>query len=255
MLTAERAADSQAREQPKRLKTRNEAINPQKRRIAMQVIDNIGAPPELVRIFEARGEECPALKGVVFDGFIEDLEGEMGAFEPETGLIYIDIGRCILERDWFNKGFTLIANAWMNMLFVSFHEIAHAEQLQAEPELLELNSLPAEYENQANEIAQRDTLDWAMKSKIPKLNEMGWAGDQLKGLLNQLYTTHPEAVIEELNLEGTDIAARAEIRAQASDHYSSPEDTAKLLEQIDEGIVGAKVEGKRYLTAYESITM
>jgi len=65
----------------------------------------------------------------------------------------------------------------------------------------------------------------------------------------------PEAVNEEVDLQGTDIVARAMEAAAASKEYSSKEETALLLKQIDDGDVGAKSGDKRYLTAYEAIDL
>lgn len=222
----------------------------------MEVIDNRGAPPELVlEIFT----ECMRLpvKYIVFDAFIEDLNGALGAFNPDTGTIYIDMGACITDKNWMKKGILFIPNVWLNLLMVGFHEAAHAFQLNEEPELACLDELPQDYEDEAAAIAEKRLLQWAKKPtvKVPTLNELGWVGDQIKFLFNKLYAQMPEYVNEELDLQGTDLIANAEIAAAASKEYCAPEEIALLLKQIDEGSIGGKYKQKKYLTAYEAIDL
>lgn len=221
----------------------------------MEIIDNKGAPPELVRIINKAAEDCKCVTRIVFDAFITNLEGAMGAFSPDDGTIYIDLGRCIVERVWMKKGFMFIPNAWLNMLMTAFHEIAHAAQLDVDPELAKFESLPQKYEDEATEVAGIMLINWAETHPIPKLNELGWVGNQLKMMLNQMYSTMPEVVNEELEFEGTEVAAYAAERAQTSREYNQADDTALLLKQIDEGMVGVRVGDRKYLTAYEAVGM
>jgi len=221
----------------------------------MEFIDNRGAPPELIRKIHEKMETCESVKRVVFDAFIEDLKGDMGAFDPETGTIYIDMGACLMRKDWMKKGIMYIPNVWFNLMMTVFHEITHAAQLDEELGLSELHSLPKHYEYEATAIAEHMLMDWAKNNPIPTLAEMGWVGDQIKLLLNKLYAQMPEVVNEEIDLQGTDIVAHAKEAAQASKEYSQDHETALLLKQINEGMVGAKVNNTMYLTAYEAIDM
>ena len=165
------------------------------------------------------------------------------------------MGACITDKAWMKKGIMFIPCVWFNLLMTLFHELTHAAQLEAEPELAELSALPQEYEDEATEIAERRLLEWVKEHTMPKLAEMGWVGEQLKILLNILYIRMPEAVIEEIDLQGTDIAARAVDAARASKEYSTKEETALLLKQISEGMIGAIVGDRKYLTAYEAIDL
>jgi len=221
----------------------------------MEFIDNRGAPPELIRQIHEKMETCESVKRVVFDAFIGDLNGDMGAFDPETGTIIIDMGACLMNKAWMKKGIMYIPNVWFNLLMTAFHEITHAAQLDEELGLSELHSLPKHYEYEATAIAEHMLLDWAKDHSIPTLAEMGWVGEQIKILLNRLYAQMPEVVNEEIELQGTDIAAHAEEAAKASKEYSQDYETALLLKQINEGMVGAKVNNTMYLTAYEAIDM
>ena len=219
----------------------------------IHIIDNKGAPPELVRIAQRAGAECPIIQVVVFDAFIKQLSGDLGAFDPETGTILIDMGACVLKKAWMRKGIMYIPNVWFNLVFTLFHEVAHAFQLEEDPALIELDVLPEAYEDEANIVAEDSLLEWAKNGTIPRLNSMGWVGDQIKALLNKLYAQIPHAVLDEMAVEGTAAVANAMHAALASSQYADDAERAKLLEAIDEGFVGTKVDGRRYLTAYDAI--
>jgi len=221
----------------------------------MKIIDNKGAPPELVRTIVHEAELIHSVKRVIFDAFIKDLNGDLGAFNPTNGVIIIDLGNCLTNKSWMKKGFMFIANAWLNLLMTAFHELAHAAQLDLEPALANLDRLPQIYEDEATETAGIRVVNWTDEHPIPKLNELGWVGDQMKAIFNDLYFTMPDMVGEELDLEGTEIAAYAEQRAHTSREYSTEQETALLLKQIDDGMIGKKVGEKRYLTAYEAVAM
>lgn len=221
----------------------------------MEIIDNRGAPPELVRIIHEEAKQCPLVKRVIFDAFIEGLNGDKGAFNPDTGTIIIDMGACIMDKSWMKKGIMFIPCVWFNLLMTTFHELEHSSQLEIEPELGKLDKLPQRYEVEATAAAEACLIDWAKEHTVPKLAEMGWVGEQLKLLLNKLYTEMPEAVSEEVDLQGTDMVARAADAARTSKEYGTEEETALLLQQIDEGMIGAKVGDKKYLTAYEAIDL
>lgn len=229
----------------------------------MEIIDNRGAPPELVRLIheEVEEEDCKCVNRVIFDAFIEDLNGDMGAYDPHTGTIIIDMGSCMMNNAWMKKGMMFIPCVWFNLLMTIFHELTHAVQLELEPELKDLDALPQFYEDEATIVAEKRLINWIwMKEKrgykpVPTLSEMGWVGEQIKLLLNKLYAEMPESVIEEVDLQGTGIAASAEAAARASKEYSAEEETALLLKQIDEGKVGAKVGDGKYLVAFEAIDL
>jgi hypothetical protein len=221
----------------------------------MEIIDNRGAPPELIRIVHEACKEHPSVQQVVFDAFIEDLAGDTGAFNPETGTIYIDMGACITNKAWMKRGVMYSANVWFNLVWTFFHELVHVQQLEREPELLRLSILPANYEDEACGIGKASTIAWALDNDMPTLNDMGWVGEQIKLLLNRLYAQMPQTVNEELDLQGTNLVALAKEAASNSKEYSTEEETAALLKSIDEGLIGGKVGDRKYLTAYEALDL
>ena len=221
----------------------------------MDIIDNRGAPPELVRIVHEACKGHEAVKRVIFDAFIEELGGDLGAFDPDEGTIYIDMGACVMDKFWMKKGIMYTANVWFNLVWTFFHELVHVQQLEQEPELAALDYLPKDYEDEACGIGRDSMLMWALHHDMPTLNEMGWAGEQIKLLLNRMYAQMPEVVNEEIDLQGTNLVAHAEEAATNSKEYSTEEETALLLKSIDEGLVGGKVGNRKYLTAYEAMDL
>jgi hypothetical protein len=221
----------------------------------VHIIDNKGAPPELIRIAR-QYTNYPTVEEIIFDAFIEELDGSIGAFSPKTKTIIVDMGNCLINKTWMKKGIMYITNVWFNLTTSIFHEIEHANQLSNEPELAELTDLPDIYERKAAETAQQMLTKWLFNNNIPNINEMGWAGQHIKLLFNKLYSSIPETINEEISLQGTNIAARAIDAAIADKNYDA-EETTKLLKQIDkdDGFVGKKVDGIQYLTAYEVIDM
>jgi hypothetical protein len=96
-------------------------------------------------------------------------------------------------------------------------------------------------------------LEWAKDGLIPRLNELGWVGNEIKGLFNKLYVQMPTDITNEMDIEGTTAVADALRAAQSSIQYKDEQEIARLFKAIDEGYVGTKVKGVRYLTAYEAI--
>jgi len=219
----------------------------------VHIIDNKGAPPELVSIAQRAGAECAIIKTIVFDAFIGKLKGSLGAFDPNNGIVIIDMGNCVNSRSWMKKGVMYIPNVWFNLVFALFHEVAHAFQLEEDPELLDFDKLPQEFEDEANTIAEDSLLEWAKEGVIPRLNEMNWVGEQIKSLLNRLYAQTPHEVVDEMAVEGTTAVANAMHAALVNQQYENKEDMLALFDAIDDGYVGVIVNKKRYFTAYDAI--
>ena len=221
----------------------------------VRMIDNLGAPPELVRLAEEEAKQTDVIKTIVFDAFVHEIftNNNLGALEPIEGIIVIDMGSCLTNKRWLKQGVRVVASAWFNLLYVLFHEVAHAIQLEANPWLAKEPFLPQRFEVDAAEEANTRLLEWAKENTVPSLNEMGWVGEQLKNILNNMYAIDPEAAILEIELDGTEAVAVAMHAILASGKYDDREDRKRLLESIDEGYVGVKVNGARYLTAYDVV--
>lgn len=219
----------------------------------VQIVDDAGAPPALISIAHKAASECSKVKKVIFSAFVEELDGDLGAYSPEQETIIIDMGACVAKKAWMDRGILYVPNVWFNLVFTFFHEMAHAFQLEEDPALVEVGALPQQYEDEANQIAEDSLLAWAKDNTIPKLNEMGWVGDQIKSVLNKLYVQLPDAVNNEMEVEGTEAVANALHAILTAGNIEDGEDRKKVLKAIDDGDIGVKVAGKRYLTAYEAI--
>ena len=219
----------------------------------VQIIDIVGAPPELIRIAHKAARECTKVKKVIFSVFTKELDGALGAYDPKNETIIIDMGACVIKTSWMNKGILYIPNVWFNLVFAFFHEMEHAFQLEEDPDLIKMGSLPPQYEDDANQVAEDSLLEWAKNGTIPKLNEMGWVGDRIKSILNKLYVQLPNTVNEEMEVEGTEAVANALHAILTSKNTKDEEERKKILKAIDDGDIGVKISGKRYLTAYEAI--
>lgn len=219
----------------------------------VHIMDNKGAPPELVRLAREAASKCSKVRVVVFDAFIEDLKGELGAFDPDTGTIIVDMGACVTDKRWMKKGIMFIPNVWFNLIFTFFHEMAHAFQLEEDQSLALFEVLPLEYEEEADTIAENSLIQWVDAHDTPLLVEMNWVGEQIKGLFNKMYVRAPEAVVEELDLNGTTAVANALHTILAKGQVDDKGDRDKLLKSIDDGEIGVKINGKRYFTAYEAV--
>jgi hypothetical protein len=217
------------------------------------IILNEEAPLGMVRLVAEAMKLSENVKTVIFDAFVKELGGDLGAFVPETGTIIIDMGACMTNISWTKRGILYISNVWINLLTAFYHELGHAEQLAEEPDLLQLDTLPEEYEEEATEIAIDMATDWMAKHPVPPLMEMGWVGQEIRKMFNKLYAQMPETVEWELALQGCDIGGNAETIAKMAGESEGA--VQGLLKQIDEGDIGDMVGGKKWISAGAAVTL
>jgi len=211
-------------------------------------------PRELVKAIE---EEClpiKTIKSVLIDVNNEDLiEGQIAGFDPDSGEMIIDLARCGEFRKFIDRGMMMIPAIWFNMLYALYHESAHAKQLEDDPTLLKTDHLPEIKEHAADLEALDKVYKWAESKTIPKIDEMGWAGEKIKNLVNTFYTD-PEMrtiLLEELDVIEVNGAAEIEnLVALRKDDFSG-ESYKALCECIDKKEFGISLKGKRYLHADE----
>lgn len=213
-------------------------------------------PPILVRQIARLGEEIKSVKQVIIDADVDPklMHGRMGVWVADTGSIITDIGACIKNTQWFQYGVFFHWNAWLNMLWVVYHEFAHAEQSEnddcAGRDIHELEEL-------ATEWALDDVLDFVTKHPIlPPLNEWGWAKTLLQKCVNDLYWQHADVFNEEFSCLGTPAAANAIIAARTSGGFDEVKSVVRLIHRITEGKeVGTVINKTPYLTARDVICM
>lgn len=210
-------------------------------------------PRELVRAIEEECSPIETIKSVLIDVNNEDLtEGQIAGFDPDSGEIIIDLAGCCEFKKFTNKGMMIIPAIWFSMLYALYHESAHARELEENPEMIEIDHLPEIKENVADLEAMGKIFKWSENGVIPKIDEMGWAGEKVKELINMFYFDENmrNELMEELNVNEANGAAEVETFMSVRDDFTE-EGYKTLCECIDKGEFGISLKGKRYLRADE----
>lgn len=221
----------------------------------MKIVLHQEAPPALVSIIDQAYTDIISINAVELGiDFIPLREKQaVGAFDPASGTVFIDMQNCLRDRRWMDKGCLYIPSVWFNLMYATHHELIHAVQVVDDPSLIDMDVVPKDKEDEAHYMAMDAMFSWfEAGGKIPPLGEMGWVGEAIASTLNGLFSRMPEAVIEELDMMKMGAVARAEAVTSAHDHFN---DSSILYENIDKGEIGIKFNGKRYLTASELLAI
>lgn len=223
----------------------------------MKIIDNIGAPPELVRLIDTLGQEVEGIDRVVICAFMPDLQEQraIGAFEPTTKTIIIDLGHCLTDYRWMEYGALFIANVWLNVVVAVFHEFAHASQLHnGDVTIKEMEQDSEVYdlvEGEAVESAIQEAYNYFSDGHaVPPLKEMGWLGEHIAKTFNNVYSKIPEQIMEEVEAHKSGAVADVVSMTAALPHFSESS-IQDLSENIGNGKFGVVVESKQYVTMSE----
>ncbi len=226
----------------------------------MKIVDNRGAPPELVRLVDQLGQEVEGVNQVILDAFVPELRKDraIGAFEPTAKIIIIDLGHCITDYRWMKYGALYIANVWLNMVVSVFHEFAHADQLNSDDitieEMEQDPELHAMIEDDAITKAMTEAHTYFGQGHItPPLREMGWAGEKIAEVLNNTYKDIPEQVMEEIEVHKSGGAAELMAASSALPRFNE-ENIELLKENIDREQGGVKLGGRYYMTMAEFVS-
>lgn len=214
----------------------------------MQIIAHKDAPFVVTQLVTEIYEGITSVKEVIFNAFVLP-NNWLAAFSPSDGRVIIDLGHCMTNKKWMEKGTTFIANVWMNILYSIHHELIHACQIMDNPELIQLKEVDPQLEEEAEAMAREAMYSWfEAGGKIPPLKELGWVGEQIAETLNGLFGAHPQAVLEEMDAWQVGAIAYADVVAATHDHFN---DIPLLYDEIDKGNIGKMVNGRRFLTATE----
>ncbi len=218
----------------------------------MEIILNKEAPPLLVQIIHEAYEGIETIEKVVIDAFFLPHE-YLAAYDPAIRAVLIDVGHCMTNKKWMNKGALFIPNVWMNLIFAVHHELVHACQIQDNPELAALKKCPPELEDEANQMALDAMFSWFEAGGIvPPIREMGWIGEMIAKTLNGVFNSHPQEVLEEMEMTKTVAVAKVDKVISSHDHFN---DIELLYSEIDKGNIGLTANGQRYLTATEFLAV
>ncbi len=212
----------------------------------IEIITKKEPPQELTRVVNQDLADITTVEHITFDAFHLE-EGVLGGFDPRDKLIVIDLGHCLTNTLFMKKGMMHIPGVWFNMLWALYHEIAHAIQVEGKPELADSKRPSDELENEAQSFTEESIVEWAENNKIPTLEEMGWAGEQLRFAVN---ITYPQSMgqnllseIDALNNGGIgllDTIVAHHPKVSMIEHKG-------LCELIDKGEQGVIVNNQRYM--------
>lgn len=224
---------------------------------ALEIIELAEAPALLKALLLEETDSISTIKRAIFGAYeyndIDQKATRLGThFYPETATITIDMGDALIDTYLYDKGMLFIPGVWFSLIHRIGHEICHALQYEAAPELLAYETLPQEFEDEATEYGNDLMAQWAQAHyRVPELSEMGWMGKQLVMMLNAAYTKAPD-LTDDLDY----------IRAGASIHLDAAmaketdmELRTRTESDVDRGTIGIKIDGKRFLTANEFFGM
>lgn len=210
-------------------------------------------PPALKELLIDELSQTTTVDFVVIGAFIQDFGNKVGAYYPETRTIVIDMGNALNSMAFYNKGMMFIPNVWYTLIHTIGHEICHAMQYETIPELLNYKVLPQEYEDQANAYGEELVGRWAQAhNRIPDINTMGWLGEQLVVLINNMYSKTPD-IVDDLEYMSAGAVAHLDAALAHDPDYADEDLRARTIKDVDDGVIGLKVNGKRFLGAYDFI--
>jgi len=225
----------------------------------MKIINNVDAPLALNRLIAKLGEEVEGVDSVVVDAFVPDLAERraIGAFEPETKTVIIDLGHCLTDYRWMAYGALFVANVWLNVIVATFHEFAHASQLHnGDTTIEEMEQDPEVYaliEGEAVKAAMLEAYEYfSAGNDVPPLKEMGWIGEHIASTFNNVYKDIPEQVMEEMDAHKSGAVADVASMTSALPYFSESS-IQDLSENISNGKFGVSIESKQYVTMSEFV--
>jgi len=177
--------------------------------------------------------------------------GGFAGYAPKSRTILINMDRVMTDMTWIRRGIRLSAAVWMSLVYGFCHELVHALQVETEPELIEYDELPAEYEREATDTGLSLMARWLANHDLPKIEEMGYLGELVLEFYNSIIHKMPDKVKEDLQLNGTNAVVKLNVLARLTNEIEIDE-IERLRNRIDEGLIGQKVNGEYYLTAYEA---
>jgi len=214
----------------------------------LEIIVTQEPPKALIEIAEQELKDITTVEALLFEAnFLKDKG--TGAFFPEDKIIVIDPAECMSNFMFMRKGMMYIPSVWFNMLWALYHEAAHARQFMVDPNIDKTYPLPVFYEHAADLEARAKIGIWADGNPMPKLDDMGWVGKELKKMINLAYT-QPEGdnLMAELDVYNTNGIGFVDMITAYHETIDTNQYTS-LCEAVDKGDVGMIVDGKRCLDA------
>jgi len=211
-------------------------------------------PRELIRVIEENYGPEENIEKVLIDVHnpkIEKIGNDcIAGFLPNKKEVIIDLARCLTNVGWMGFGMMFIPRVWFNMLRAVFHELGHAMQLSQDPSIKGMAILTPQLEQDADLFATEMIHDWAKYGGvIPKIDDMGWASEQLKLILNVYYNDKElrPKILEELKVIEANGVAEVNTFTAHNQKTMKKEEYKNLCEAIDSKKTGIKLDNKRYI--------
>ena len=222
----------------------------------LEIILNKEPPKQLLYIIQQHYNDEELVNTVIIDANSERLDKtSLGGFFPDTKEVIIDLAHCVKDKGWMGFGMMMIQTVWFNMLRTVFHELGHTLQLARDPEIKNMAILTPKLEHEADSFATIMIQEWASNGgTIPKIDDMGWAGEQLKLIINTCYGNKElrPKILEEL--EVMEANGVADFDAFTKHNFRLVVDEKlydKICNNIDDNEIGIKLNEKRYLNPLE----
>lgn len=213
----------------------------------VEIIEMEEAPEDLKNLVLFEADDITTIEKVIFAAFVQDMS-TIGCYYPKDRTILLDMCNALQDTYFYDKGMMFIPGVWYNLIFTIGHEVCHAIQLEAMPELINYDKLPQEYEDMADEYGLELVHAWAeTHNRVPELDAMGWLGKQLVMLLNNAYTRNPNITDELDCLRAGAVADLDAVLVRETDE----ELKKRTIKDAEDGKIGIKMNNKRFLTAYE----
>jgi len=222
----------------------------------LEIILNKEPPKQLLYIIQQHYNDENLVNRVTIDINNEKIGKEsIGAFFPNTKEIIIDLAHCLTSKGWMGFGMMMIQTVWFNMLRAVFHELGHALQLDRDPDIEKMLILTPQLEHEADSFATIMIQEWASNGgTIPKVDDMGWAGEQLKLIINTCYGNKElrPKILEELEvLEANGVAEFDTFTKHNFKLIVKEKSYGKICNSIDDNEIGINLNGRRYLNPIE----
>lgn len=222
----------------------------------MNIIEHVSVPQRIKEFALRLNKECNTrpIGNLVFTiGGKSVPQTALGGYFPDLNMIMIYVDKCLTNTAWMGVGISFITGIWLNLLASVAHEFSHVWQLEDEPQLIRHHALPPDYESEAHEISIDIIDEFSQFLNPPRIEEMGWVGQEITSMLNNLFVSNASKVQEILEFNGKSVAGDAVELAVMSGKYEDEGAIERLLQLIDEGWMGVKIGKKHYLTFEETI--
>jgi len=201
--------------------------------------------PAIVELTANLIKELPTVDKVHFVAFHEYTEAKPGVYIPHSKEVYIDLGNIMNSADLYRLGMMYIPAIYFTALWTLFHEITHARQVEADPELAELVTDPEDYEQAAQVATKAMMLQWVQENSLPDVKEWGWIGERILQSINSMYAQGETHLLDELDAMNAGAVASIET-IMATYEFEYPD---MLEASIEEGEFGIKINAVNFLTA------